>query len=207
MKFNLILANTKRSKTYIKELIKHNLIPNEVIFFSNKNNYEILNLCKKCSSKYTLFKTKDINNKLLEKYIINSNNNNFIYSGYPGIVIKSKIIKKNIIHVHPGDLYNFKGSTTIYYSLILKRVVTCSIIRLNKNIDQGRILYKKKFFPKKKITLRKLEQKYDDFVRIETLIEYLKNKKKINFKTTKNLKKDHYYICHPFLRHLAINKL
>ena len=48
---------------------------------------------------------------------------------------------------------------------------------MNKKIDEGRILYKKKFNPPK--DLNTLNTSFDDKIRAETMIQFLKREKKI----------------------------
>ena len=52
---------------------------------------------------------------------------------------------KNFIHCHPGKLPQYKGSTTIYYSILRENKIYCSAIVLNKNIDEGDVLFTEKF--------------------------------------------------------------
>ncbi len=96
--FCAILANTLRSKIYLDFLIKKKLLPSKLIIFDNKKK----NFLKKHPSKINLnikyFNTKNINNKRLNNYIINLKQKYFLYSGYPGQIIKNKKLlnkKKN----------------------------------------------------------------------------------------------------------------
>ncbi len=212
LKINLILSSTNRSLIYLKELIKNNYRFNLVIFYSFKKNKRILNILKQKKINYKVFKTNEINELNIEKELSRSKNALNIFSGYPGQIIKSKKILKNmILHIHPGSLYDFKGSTTLYYSLIMKGTIYCSVIALNSKIDSGKVLFKKKLFMPKKITIKKFESSFENDLRALTLIEYLKlysNKSpKIN-KRSYSTKSEisNYYICHPILRGLVFSK-
>ena len=71
-----------------------------------------------------MIRSDSINSKLVVKKIIKSKFNNFIYSGYPGEIVKKFMLnKKKFIHFHPGKLPEFKGSTTIFYSILLKKKI------------------------------------------------------------------------------------
>ena len=66
----------------------------------------------------------------------------------------------------------------MYYSLLLTNKIYCTCIRLNEKIDEGKIMYIKKF--KKPKDLKLLESKYDNEIRAKTLIEFLLKGKKRN---------------------------
>ena len=140
----------------------------------------------------------------IRKEIVNSKIRKFIYSGYPGEIVKKQIIdRKNLIHCHPGRLPKFKGSTVIYYSLILTGKIFCSCIKLNSKIDEGKILIIKRFKKPKKI--KTIEGKFDNKIRSMTLIAYLKSKKR-KYKFSYSNKTLNYYIAHPIIRSIILNK-
>lgn len=202
---NLIFSETKRSNYYLKEILKKNIKINKILLYS-KNRGSTYKLIKQNALGENLIyvATNDINSQsILKKANIKKNEVNII-SAYPGEIIKNKnLIKLNLIHCHPGDLPKFKGSTTIYYSLILNKNVCVSVFVMNKRIDEGKILYKKFFRKPKKIS--EIENNFDHQIRAKTLVEYLKKKKlKKKYKTIKN--NFHYYIAHPLIRQLVLNK-
>ena len=93
MKFGLILSNTKRSKIYYKELIKNNLKPSLIIFLNNKKTKkEISKSYKIKNEKFIEFKSNNIDTKNISNYILNSKIINFVYSGYPGKIIRNELI-------------------------------------------------------------------------------------------------------------------
>ena len=212
LKFNLLLSSTERSICYLNTLIENNFKPDFVIFFSKKqNNKRILDKLENKKIKYSHLKTDQINNTIVEKEIINTKNEIFIYSGYTGQIIKSKkILNKTILHAHPGSLYDFKGSTTMYYSLFLKKKIFCSILRLNEKIDSGNVFFRKKIALPKNIKINEFESDFDSNVRANTIVEFLKlyNKKKLKIKRKYYLKSNNssYYIIHPIIRGIAFNK-
>ena len=74
---------------------------------------------------------------------------------------------------------------------------------MDKKIDNGKIVYKKYFkYPKK---LKNIEENFDNEIRALTLVEFLKSKNKPLYK---NIKKSFvpYYIAHPIIRYIVINK-
>ena len=127
-----------------------------------------------------------------------------IISTYSGEIVKNSLLLKNkLLHCHPGELPMFKGSTTIYYSILLKKRICVTIFEMNKSIDKGKIIYKK-YFDKPK-NLISIEKNFDNKIRTMTLIEYLKKEKKTKFKKTRD-KFLEYYIAHPLIRKIVIDK-
>ena len=113
-------------------------------------------------------------------------------------------LKMNLIHFHPGDLPSYKGSTTVFYSLILEKKITVTCFKMTGTIDEGEILYKKNF--KKSLKLNQINSSFDHKIRAETMIEFLKKGKK-KYKV-ENISKifSVYYIAHPIIRGIAIHK-
>lgn len=211
VKFNLILSYTERSLKYLKLLIKNNFIPEYVIIFSKNKSEKLSTILKREKINFSSLITNEINSPKVVKEVKKTKNNLFIYSGYPGQIIKSEeILKKIILHAHPGSLYDFKGSTTLYYSLILKNEICCSILRLNKKIDSGNVYFKKKFLLPRSIKIKEFESNFDNDIRISTLIEYLKicSRKNNDMKKLFQTKSEasSYYVCHPIIRGLVFNK-
>lgn len=204
MKISLILADTLRSKEYLKHLFKNNICLHKVLLYSNKKKHSLEKFIIANGIKVKFFQSKSINNIKIFDEIRKTLSKYFVYSGYPGEIVKKNLLKsKKIIHLHPGFLPNFKGSTTMYYSLLLTNKIYCTCIRLNEKIDEGKIMYIKKF--KKPKDLKLLESKYDNEIRAKTLIEFLLKGKKKKY-SQRNNRYESYYIAHPIIRSLVINK-
>ena len=74
---------------------------------------------------------------------------------------------------------------------------------MNNAIDGGKIIYKKYFnYPKNFVTL---EKNFDNKIRASTLISFLKSKKNYQYKTFKDTFLP-YYIAHPIIRQIVLNK-
>ena len=148
--------------------------------------------------------------KLVVKYILKSKSKFFLYSGYPGYVIKNKILlkKKKFLHAHPGKLPDYKGSTTLFYSILKSNKVYCTTMLLNDKIDEGKKINQIKY--KIKCNNIKNFEIYDANIRAKTLYDaFIKIKmgEKI-FKKIKNKSKNNYYfVAHPIIRYLAKNKI
>ncbi len=217
----LIISSNLRSLVYLKNLKKEYYLPNQIVFLKDKKesffNTKILSFLKKNKKKVYLkiFHTTLINDLDVSNYLKNLNNKIFIASLYPGRegIIKNKLLlkKKLFLHSHTGKLPKYKGSTTIYYSLLMEKKIWCDTFFLSEKIDQGVVIYSKKYpIPK---SVNSIDNDYDAKIRILNLISALKilSKKKVNFrkriKKNKNFNFSYYYIMHPILRLLTLNKI
>lgn len=207
MKYSIIAANTNRSFEYFKQLIKLQNSPKEIFIYSKIYKCKIINFLNEKKVRFQYIKSNDINSFKVRTTLIKSKTKNFIFSGYPAEIVSNKLINiKNFFHCHPGLLPQFRGSTTLFYSLILKKSIWCTVLQISKKIDDGKILYKKKFNKTK--NLESINSIFDDKIRSLTFAEFIKRKKLIKFKINfgKNKVSNLYYIAHPIIRNLAIKK-
>lgn len=213
----LVISSNHRSLTYLKILKKNYLLPRKIVFLKDRKekffNKKILIFIKKFKTKIDLkiFNTTQINNLSISNYLKNSKSKLFLVSLYPGKkgVIKDKYLlkKKFFLHSHSGKLPEYKGSTSIYYSLLKDKKIWCDTFFLTKKIDQGKIICSNEYpIPKNIISI---DKNYDSKIRALNLVSALKKlkKKKIKFKINKKIKNSYYYIMHPILRLLTINKI
>lgn len=204
---DLLLSETNRSKYYLKYILNNRIKINQIVYYSKKKKdlYKLIQE-KKLLNKTLHVKSNSINTNIIDNIFSNKKKKyKIIYSGYSGEMVKSNILlKNNLYHFHSGDLPLFKGSTTIFYTVAMKKKIIVTCIKLNKGIDEGEILYKKKFnIPKNKNSLNSY---FDDKIRAETMIDFLKKGKK-NYK--KKIKTKHintYYVAHPLIRGFALHK-
>jgi methionyl-tRNA formyltransferase len=202
---NLILSETKRSISYLKEILNNKISINKIILYS-KNNGKLFKFIRKKKLDNLLIncKTNNINSSIISKKLKLYKSKFNIISTYSGEIVKNSLLLKNkLLHCHPGELPMFKGSTTIYYSILLKKRICVTIFEMNKSIDKGKIIYKK-YFDKPK-NLISIEKNFDNKIRTMALIEYLKKDKKTKFEKNKD-KFLEYYIAHPLIRKIVIDK-
>ena len=180
--FSIVITNTERSIYYLKELENNNFFPKNIIYLDDLIVNKTSKFLKKKISFFNSSTLKIFNQKKIDKrvanFLINTDPKNIIYSGYPGIIIQQRKLlnSKNLIHAHPGKLPEYKGSTTIYYSLLKEKKIYCSTIILNEKIDSGKILTNKRYPLPKDIKL--IDKDYDNFIRAKNIILFLKNMKK-----------------------------
>jgi len=123
----------------------------------------------------------------------------FIYTG-GGIVKKRLLSIKKFIHIHPGIVPEYRGSTCFYYSILNNFTIGMSAIYLSDQLDKGDILAKKNY-PVPKVTDM---DSYIPKIRAKMLKEVLTNK--LFLGTSQDTKGNLYYIIHPVLKHIAILK-
>ena len=204
-KLSIILTNTNRSKIYFDLLKKENFFIDNIIYYSKTIDSAFINKLKKYPNKikFIFIKTNNINSKSIEHHIININSDYILFSGYNAeIVTNQSILKKNLIHCHPGLLPKYRGSTVIYYGLIEMQKIYVSIFNVSKNIDNGKVLFSKQIsLPKNLIDI---EKNFDNQIRAKTLITFLKSKK-INIMSKNDKYINFYYIAHPIVRSILLN--
>lgn len=121
-----------------------------------------------------------------------------------GIILGSRIIKKNIIdqfkigilNMHPGILPKNRGLDTHKWAIIrnIKQGVTCHLI--NEKVDLGKMICKKNINIFKHDTLVDINYRLQN-LELELMIDSIKIlKKKIKLKNIKNLKNLHSTLNH-----------
>ena len=186
--FGAILSNTVRSFVYLDNFLKYKTIPKLIIIYSKKNiNQKIKKLLIKVDCNIKIIKSDNVNFTNIGKIVLTSKIDNFIFSGYPGEIVKNKIFlnKINLIHSHSGLIPKYMGSTTIYYSILNEKKIHCSTFVMNKDVDQGTILLIKRYnLPRK----HKVDN-YDHIIRAKNLISLINQKNKKLILTKNNKKK------------------
>ncbi len=154
-----------------------------------------------------------INSDAIKLLLEQSTHQNWLFSG--GGIIKKMIFDagKNLIHIHPGILPAYRGSTTFYYSLVEKGYVGASAFFMKEEIDAGDVIDELQFYINMKIdTTNALFMDYilDPYIRGEVLkkvLLQLMSDTPFTTRTLELLEKAPYYIAHPFIRHLAVQKV
>ncbi len=199
----LIISQTKRSLSYLKILRKIDIKLDVIIVYGNEA--ENLKKYNSFKSKIYYFKGKKMSN-LISNKILSLATKNFIVSPYPGEIIKDENLlkKKNLFHVHPGKLPEYKGSTIIYYSILNKKKIYCSVIKLSKNLDQGKVFFRKSFITPASLN----ESNYNSFdnkIRSLTIKSFISKAPKL-IKQNKYKYFENYFVIHPILRKISFDK-
>tara|TARA_Y100001970_G_C14248059_1_gene869705 strand:+ start:2234 stop:2932 length:699 start_codon:yes stop_codon:yes gene_type:complete len=218
-----LCAKNSRSIAYLQFLKKNSLLPSSIVLIDTKKQYRNIFIKKNIFFKNDLniskfaqdnkiklirLKNTKINDfkclkavkKLDEKYII--------YAANYGDILNKKyfLLNKKFIHIHPGKLPQYKGSTTYYYEILNKNSLSFSAIFQSQNIDNGRVILFQKF-DLKNIEKKDLDHIYDPFLRSKILVKVvsqLKKKEKITSYPQSKIGKNTFYVIHPLLKHISI---
>ena len=169
---------------------------------------DLITTLSKTDISYSIIDTPDINSNDVYLALSKCDVKYVVVSVYAGQILKSEILslEKKYIHVHCGKLPYYRGSTTIYYSLLETNKVAASAIIINEGIDTGDIICFKEFdfdFDPQLIDLI-----FDPLLRAVVLIFALKYLSKNYKKPVLQNESDgeDYFIIHPLLKHLVILK-
>ena len=208
--FGFIGAPTSRSDIYLNIFKSSKLKPRLIILYSQSFDKKTYDKFINIFDEIIFVKSKSASSNKIKKEIEKSETNLFIYSGNPGEILNIQLFNKlkiNFLHSHSGKLPEFKGSTTIYYSILSMKKIYCSTFIMNEKIDKGEIILVSEYpIPKK---IKTIESDYDNKIRALNIVKVLKNNNKLKG-IKKNYEKkyfrDTYFIAHPLIRSLVINK-
>lgn len=202
---NTMLAeHTENDKLISKNTNQKLIRKSEDLYLEFDEKEHVLKTLEDNNIKYSLIDNFDINSKDVIQELKKINEDYIIYSGPGGSILGKEILSigKNFIHVHPGLLPSFRGSTTIYYSMLYNSTVGCSVILFDEGIDEGPILYKNNY----KIYEKNIDFDYvlDPLVRTKALLEFLDSGEIFPQKQENKEKVNTFFIIHPLLKHLSI---
>jgi len=164
----------------------------------------VLSTIRSSRIKYIIFNTLDINTQEVVDEVAKVPTEYIVYSGPGGAILKYDILSqgKKFIHVHPGWLPRYRGSTTIYYSMLTSSEVGASVILFEEGIDEGPILYRNKY------EIKELDIDFDyaldPLVRAKTLVDFFKQGEMNFIKQDTNKDSSTFYIVHPFIKHASL---
>lgn len=228
MKYSILMDDSQRSRAYIQNLLIHNHLPQNVVIIKFKNfrinsiipkkitlnnrieynvNQSVIKTLRKNRIDTILCRSEDVNSDEVVSIVKNLCEDTILFSVSGGQILRRKILSldKIFIHVHPGYLPDFRGSTLFYYTLLLSNEFSCSIIEIDKGIDTGEILFRK--INKDVYPSINIDKYLDPLYRTDTLIDYFDQ-----IRTGKDLVKisnksiEPYYIVHPVIKNFLIAK-
>ena len=183
------MTNIKQKNPYFNpnepliETIKKSNLDYEVCYNDDINSEDVVNILRKRPEKY------------------------IIYSGFGGVILKKGILNcgKKFLHIHPGYVPFYRGSTPLYYSILKEDKCFASAIFLEEKIDAGSVIKIKEYLKPK--NGESIDYIYDPYIRADLLVEVVKNYLEKGQFMTKQQGKDGetYFIIHPLLKHIAIS--
>ncbi|MBR1598178.1 MAG: hypothetical protein IJ661_04585 [Lachnospiraceae bacterium] len=227
-KIALLASNTARTKAYIQKMIKDDMLPAVCILYADDisqfeeelDDYEesvgieyfnlnepLLYSLNKANVPYVYVENKDINSVEMSRCIANIQQEYLVYSGYGGYILRKHLFElgKKYLHVHAGILPQYRGSTTVYYSLLQEGIMGATCIFLNEEIDEGEIIAQGSFaLPEKYIDI---DYVYEPYIRSCVLSKALAEYKANGVFASHSQEKENaeiYYIIHPVLKHFVL---
>lgn len=228
----MIACASARSQAYIQILIGQGMCPESVIFLGTDANPS-----NKCASSYREWNglmlphlgepvtetcrnngidvyytpDRDVNSDATAELINATNARYLIYSGVSGQIVSDRILRigPRFLHLHSGWLPDYRGSTTIYYSLLNGRLPGVSAIFLDSGIDTGPIIQRQSYpLPPSFIDV---DLVYDPAIRADLLCRIMSKycETKCIEATGKQSSYEgrFYYVIHPVLKHIALLSL
>lgn len=129
-----------------------------------------------------------------------------IFAGSAGNIVDRNLLEiAPFLHMHPGKLPDFRGSTTIYWSMLLKKPITVSAILLNEAIDQGDVVADRDFqYPSDASFVDSI---YDAGIRTVLLDDVLHDPIILASATEQHHGGRDYFIIHPVLKNITLANL
>lgn len=160
---------------------------------------------------HTFLKNGSVNSHEFKAAISERPETFFIFSG--GGILKKDIFGtgKRFIHIHPGILPEYKGSTCYYYSILKEGKCGASAFFMNEKLDAGDIIDKKVFdVPSvNKNDWIFFDMIFDPWIRARLLLKILNRYKKEQAFDSypQDMKKGEMYsVIHPVLKNISISR-
>lgn len=197
-----LIYNSKKTFSITNKFPKiHNLDDTEIIL--NEDYYQLIESFNADKTDKTSF------NELAEE-VSSFPTDLIIFSGKGGDILKDEILSlgKKFIHVHPGKLPQYKGSTTFYYSILNENSCTATAFFMNRDIDDGEIIQSKTYSPPSK-NIECVDSLYDPLIRSDLLLNVLHSySSKGILDSNKQVQESPqtYYVIHPVLKNIALKQ-
>jgi len=221
-KIGLLAVESSRTRAYLSILSRNELLPAQVIFLSGSNRATqdsftpvpyfddltpALNRIRELELACQTLPTDDVNGAAVFEAVKACPVEVWIYSGSGGVILGRHLIQsgKRFLHVHPGLVPRFRGSTTIYYQLLVAAHCGASALFLDEKIDTGSVLATRVYPAPADRTL--IDHGYDPFIRSDLLLRVLQDYRRTGeFHPAPQdaAPAETYYVMHPVLRHVAI---
>ncbi|MGR3175977.1 MAG: formyltransferase family protein [Candidatus Scalindua sp.] len=236
LKSILLLAGfTARTQAYIQAMARADLLPEHTIFFGPEKpifpgqvssvgaQSEIPGLfipdlsipakktCADHNCSFSVLPCESVNDKEILLAIKKHSPAMIIYSGYGKQLVSEELVDMGIplLHMHAGWLPDYRGSTTIYYSILQEGNCGVSAILLRRAIDEGPVILRKKY-PPPPVGVDP-DYVYDTAIRADLLVNVMVHLGEHNELPDSEEQEEEggctYYVIHPVLKHLAFLSL
>ena len=221
----LLVVDSMRTRAYLSALASQGLRPASAILFGHRGvaddgastprtrsvlfdqTTSTLESIRRAEIPHLVLAERDVNDPAVIAAVQASPVPVFVYAGPPGGILRQAILStgKRFLHVHAGRLPRFRGSTTVYYSLLEEGDCGASALFLDRRIDGGDVLETKRYpAPHDRSTI---DHEYDPSIRADLLVRVLARHAATGRWDAQPQAEDEsrtYFIIHPVLKHLAI---
>ncbi|MFC1902372.1 formyltransferase family protein [Chloroflexota bacterium] len=231
----MLAVSSNRTKFYLQQMVKRQLLPSFVIYLDDsvsvtpeakaiaqvmeeKTSVQhhdaeisldvtVLELLEGYRIPYQHLPTLDPNSDLVVKAVASCSPSILIYSGPGGFILRKPLFEvgKRFLHIHSGILPYYRGSTTLYYSLLKEGQCGATALFLDERIDTGPVIRRRAYPAPADRTA--IDLHYDPLIRSELLAEVLQDyvhHGEIPSENQDNKTGETYFIIHPVLKHIAI---
>ena len=190
-------------------IVQNNAKP--IDYFVPDLTLPLVDVCSSISQHVKIFRVSSINDPLIVTWLKDQAADLVVFSGFGGELVTRHVLEAGapLLHMHAGWLPDYRGSTTIYYSLLRENNVGVSAIILTESIDKGPVLARKKYrVPPANMDI---DYYYDSIVRADLLVtvlgDYIKTGCFVDVFDQSIYEGNTYYIIHPLLKHLVLNEI
>ena len=206
----MLAVESARTRAYLRELSERRLFPSTLVLLrhpASPGKLDIEALARSFDIDIKRVDASDINDPAVVKAVATLSEAYVIFSGPAGAILRRSLFEtgKKFIHVHPGRLPEFRGSTTIYYGLLAENKVEATAILLDEIIDAGPVIGRKVF--EAPADRRTIDGDYDPNIRASLLVDVMKEfveRGRFDEIKQREGEGETFYIIHPVLKHLAI---
>ncbi len=154
--------------------------------------------------------TDDVNDPAILAAVLETQPRLVVYAATRGQILSRKILGAGfpVLHMHAGWLPDYRGSTTIYYSILEEQTCAVTAFYMDPEIDTGDIVRRDRYPPPPAGT--DIDYLYDGALRAETLIRTLAEYRNAGGPPASAPQPDGgttYYVIHPLLKHLSLLSL
>ncbi len=132
-----------------------------------------------------------------------------VYSGYGGEIVPAELCARHpFLHVHSGWLPEYRGSTTVYYSLLREGCCGASAILLRPEIDTGPVLLRRRYPPPPPGV--DIDHVYDTAIRADLLVRALQRLDESGgwpCEEQQEAVARTYFIIHPVLKNMVADRI
>jgi len=217
----MIVQDKLRSRAYLQSLLEAGFKPEKVLILEQKearndalekpikNNKffrdteKVQETCQRVRIPYEVIAAGDFNMPQVVEALQKEKGKYYVFSGSG--ILQEEILStgKKLIHVHPGIVPQYRGSTCFLYSLLAEGKCGATAFFMDAGIDTGKVILQREFLPPDEET--DIDRVYDNYIRAQVLVEVVTKLVKEGTLEGREQKEEGetYYVIHPVLRVIA----